>query len=95
MKNILKEPSIWLLIFLVGFPQVSETIYTPSLPELASSLSATGNQIQQTLSIYFLGFAIGVLIWGILSDRIGRRPSMLYGISIYTLGSIACYFQIQ
>lgn len=92
MKNILKEPSIWLLIFLVGFPQVSETIYTPSLPELASSLSATGNQIQQTLSIYFLGFAIGVLIWGILSDRIGRRPSMLYGISIYTLGSIACLF---
>lgn len=90
MKKILKEPSIWLLIFLVGFPQISETIYTPSLPELASSMNATGNQIQQTLSIYFSGFALGVLLWGILCDKIGRRTSILYGILIYILGSVGC-----
>lgn len=90
MKTILKEPSIWLLIFLVGFPQVSETIYTPSLPELATTLETTGSKIQQTLSIYFIGFAIGVFIWGILSDRIGRRPSMLYGILLYIIGSVGC-----
>lgn len=90
MKKILQEPSIWLLIFLVGFPQVSETIYTPSLPELATTLATTESKIQQTLSIYFIGFAIGVFIWGILSDRIGRRPSMLYGILLYILGSIGC-----
>lgn len=64
MKKIFREPSVWLLIFLVGFPQISETIYTPSLPELASIMHATGNQIQQTLSIYFIGFALGVLCWG-------------------------------
>lgn len=90
MKKILREPSIWLLIFLVGFPQVSETIYTPSLPELATTLETTGSKIQQTLSIYFVGFAIGVFIWGILSDRIGRRPSMLYGILLYIIGSLGC-----
>lgn len=92
MKHILREPSIWLLIFLVGFPQVSETIYTPSLPELAIQLKASGNQMQQTLSIYFVGFAVGVLLWGILSDRIGRRPSMLWGILLYILGSLGCLF---
>mgnify|MGYP001174090484 CR=1 FL=1 len=90
MKQIFKEPSIWLLIFLVGFPQISETIYTPSLPELAENLNATGNEMQQTLSIYFFGFALGVLLWGILSDKIGRRPSMLYGIVMYIVGSIGC-----
>lgn len=90
MKNIFREPSIWLLIFLVGFPQVSETIYTPSLPDLTHTLGTTGSRIQQTLSIYFIGFAIGVFIWGILSDRIGRRPSMLYGILFYILGSVGC-----
>lgn len=92
MKKIFREPSVWLLIFLVGFPQISETIYTPSLPELASLMHATGNQIQQTLSIYFLGFALGVLCWGILCDKVGRRPSMLYGILIYILGSLGCLF---
>lgn len=92
MKHILREPSIWLLIFLVGFPQVSETIYTPSLPELAIELNASGNQMQQTLSIYFVGFAVGVLLWGILSDRIGRRPAMLWGILLYILGSLGCLF---
>lgn len=90
MKKILKEPSVWLLIFLVGFPQISETIYTPSLPELAFNLNATGNQIQQTLSIYFLGFALGVLLWGTLCDKIGRRLSMLFGILIYIVGSVGC-----
>ena len=90
MKKIFREPSVWLLIFLVGFPQISETIYTPSLPELASIMHATGNQIQQTLSIYFIGFALGVLCWGILCDKVGRRSAMLYGIFIYILGSLGC-----
>lgn len=90
MKKIIQEPSVWLLIFLVGFPQVSETIYTPSLPELVIMLRATGNQVQETLSVYFLGFALGTLLWGILSDKIGRRPSMLSGILMYILGSVGC-----
>lgn len=92
MKKILKEPSLWLLMFLVGFPQISETIYTPSLPELAVSMNVTGNQIQQTLSIYFLGFALGVLLWGFLCDKTGRRPSMLLGIVMYIAGSAGCLF---
>ena len=90
MKKYIKEPSVWFLIFLVGFPQISETIYTPSLPELAEQLQALENQIQQTLSIYFLGFAIGVFCWGILCDKIGRRLSMLWGIAVYIAGSVGC-----
>ena len=91
MKNKLQKPYVWLLILLVGFPQISETIYTPSLPELTSLLHTTGNKVQQTLSIYFIGFSLGVLLWGILCDKIGRRSSMLFGISIYIVGSLACF----
>ncbi|TDS51279.1 multidrug effflux MFS transporter [Myroides indicus] len=81
---------IWLIIFLVGFPQISETIYTPSLNDLAHLLNVSANDIQKTLSIYFAGFAIGVFLWGILSDFIGRKRSMLIGIAIYLLGSFLC-----
>ncbi|QCX52684.1 multidrug effflux MFS transporter [Elizabethkingia sp. JS20170427COW] len=90
MKNQNKS-FIWLIIFLVGFPQISETIYTPSLSFLASALAVSNNEIQKTLSIYFSGFAIGVFLWGILSDIIGRKSSMISGIILYIIGSILCY----
>jgi Bcr/CflA subfamily drug resistance transporter len=43
-----------------------------------------------TISIYFVGFAFGVLFWGRVSDFIGRRPAMLWGLVIYTVGCIGC-----
>ncbi|MEN9406426.1 MAG: hypothetical protein RLZ12_710 [Bacillota bacterium] len=81
-----------LLICLTGFPQVSETIYTPALPDLGRGLLATANEMQFTLSIYFIGFAVGVYFWGRLSDGIGRRPSMLLGLVLYIVGSVGCLF---
>ncbi|GED69277.1 Bcr/CflA family drug resistance efflux transporter [Brevibacillus reuszeri] len=91
MERKISTPSLLLFIILVGFPQISETIYTPSLPDIASQLQTSGNAIQLTLSIYFLGFAFGVFCWGRLSDSIGRRRAMLWGILVYGLGSLGCY----
>jgi len=91
VQRKISTPSILLFIILVGFPQISETIYTPSLPDIARQLGASNNAIQLTLSIYFLGFAFGVFCWGRLSDSIGRRPAMLWGILVYGIGSLGCY----
>lgn len=91
MVRKISIPSLWLFIVLVGFPQISETIYTPSLPDITEQLHTSGNRIQLTLSIYFLGFAAGVFCWGRLSDFIGRRPSLLWGIAVYGIGSMGCY----
>lgn len=85
------EPPLLLLITLVGFPQISETIYTPSLPDLARIMGVGNGLVNLTLSIYFVGFALGVLVWGRLSDRIGRRPAMLWGLSLYIFGSMLCF----
>lgn len=87
-KNI--KLSIALLIALVGFPQLSETIYTPALPNIATSLSASATMVESTLAIYFFGFAVGVALWGALSDFIGRRMAMLLGIIIYGAATICC-----
>ncbi|UNK16271.1 multidrug effflux MFS transporter [Paenibacillus sp. N3/727] len=91
MERKISTPSLLLLIILVGFPQISETIYTPSLPDIASNLNVSSNMIQLTLSIYFLGFAVGVFCWGRLSDSIGRRPALLWGILVYGVGSLGCF----
>jgi multidrug resistance protein len=85
-------PSLLLMIVLVAFPQISETIYTPSLPDIAAALGVTNSSVQFTLSIYFIGFALGVFCWGWLSDLIGRRPAMLGGLIVYGIGSLMCFY---
>ncbi|MDH6372694.1 Bcr/CflA subfamily drug resistance transporter [Paenibacillus sp. PastF-3] len=85
-------PSLLLMIVLVAFPQISETIYTPSLPDIAVALGVSNSSVQLTLSIYFIGFALGVLCWGWLSDFIGRRPAMLVGLIVYGIGCLMCFY---
>ena len=86
------HPPILLLIVFICFPQLSETIYTPSLPNLAEDLHVSAGLSQWTLSIYFIGFSLGVGFWGAYSDSAGRRPAILMGTLVYILGSIGCYF---
>lgn len=85
-----KKLSIALLLGLVGLPQISETIYTPALPSVAVGLDTSGSLAEATLAIYFVGFALGVLLWGTISDRKGRRPAMLVGLLVYGLATVAC-----
>lgn len=81
---------LWLLIPLLGFPQFSETVYSPALPAIAHALHTTSANAQWTLSIYCMGFAVGIFTWGRLSDYTGRRPAMLSGLTVYTIGSLLC-----
>lgn len=83
-------PSVLILIFLAGLSQLSETIYTPALPAIADGLGASNSLTQATLGVYFIGFALGVFYWGRLSDSLGRRPTILIGLVIYTITSFLC-----
>ena len=85
-------PALWLIVLIVGLPQLSETVYTPSLPDIAHALHAAESMVEYTLTIYLFGFAIGTLFWGKLSDHFGRKPCVLAGLFIFILGCIGCYF---
>lgn len=82
------KPSLLLLIILIMFPQFVETIYSPALPSISEEFNVTNEEASQTISIYFLAFAIGVIFWGIAADKIGRRKAMIYGLITYSIGSI-------
>jgi len=84
-------PPIWMIVLIVGLPQFSETIYTPSLPEIASDLNGSTTETEHTLTIFLLGLALGAVFWGTLSDKIGRKPCVLIGITIFILGCVGCY----
>ena len=64
--------------------------YIPAFAGIAQSLSATPVQMQQTLSAYLFGFAFMSLFHGALSDSVGRRPVVLWGLAAFTLASAGC-----
>lgn len=77
-----------LLIALVMFPQIVETIYSPALPFIAEGFAISQNQATQTLSVYFIAFAFGVTAWGLLCDRMGRRKTTLIALTLYIIAAI-------
>lgn len=80
-------PPLLLLVLLIAFPQLSETLYAPVLPHIADAFQVPAATAQLTMSIYFLAFALGVVAWGRLADQRGRRPAMLAGLACYTAGA--------
>ena len=84
--NTQRRPPLWLLTLLIMFPQLVETIYSPALPGIATSFHISSERAAQTLSVYFVAFAVGVTMWGWLSDSIGRRRAMLAGLICYGAG---------
>ena len=77
---------------IVGLPQLSETVYTPSLPDIARGLRTREAMVEQTLTIYLFAFALGMLFWGQISDKFGRKPCILAGLLVFIAGCISCYF---
>jgi DHA1 family bicyclomycin/chloramphenicol resistance-like MFS transporter len=69
---------------------VASTIYVPSLPAIAVALEASIARVQFTFVGYLLAFAVSMLVIGPLSDRYGRKQTLICGRALCALGSIVC-----
>ena len=87
-ENILQQRIT--LIALVAMMAVSTDLYLPAIPSLIENLSADVSQGQLTLSVFLLGFAVGQLFYGGISDRHGRKPVLYLGLTIYLVGTLGC-----
>ncbi|MDD4884779.1 multidrug effflux MFS transporter [Sulfuricurvum sp.] len=80
-----------LLAALTSVTPLAIDTYLPSMPEIARFLHVGIEKIEMTISIFLLFFAVGQLIGGILSDRIGRRSTTLIGLSLFAAADFALF----
>ena len=84
-----------LAVLLGGLSMVSPfsiDTFFPAFHAMEKALRVDAWQLQQVLTAYMLPFAFASLVHGPLSDAVGRRPVMIWGMVLYTVGSIACTF---
>ena len=79
-----------LLAALTAMGPLSTDMYLPSLPDIARALTASTAQVQLTISAYLIGFAVGQIIYGPISDRHGRKPVLLAALGLYSAATLIC-----
>jgi DHA1 family bicyclomycin/chloramphenicol resistance-like MFS transporter len=78
------------LTVLSAFVALSTDIYLPALPSMTKDFGVPEYQTNLTLTLFFVFYAVAILVWGPLSDRYGRRPILLVGLSSYTVAGALC-----
>lgn len=87
MRTVERIPPI-LIYFLISLSTLTETIYSAALPNITEDLNTHGSISQLSTTAYYSGFAVGIFTLGRISDTLGRKPVVIFGISFYAVASL-------
>lgn len=93
MSSLIRNfPIIYLILLLALITRFSETIYLPSLSFIAKEFNISIFLAETTSAVFFLGISIGSSIWGIISDFISKKKTIILGMIFYIIGCFGCFF---
>ncbi|WP_186171414.1 multidrug effflux MFS transporter [Vibrio chagasii] len=81
---------LFFLVIISAFPPLTIDLYLPALPQMVEVFNTDQSMVNLTLSSYFVTYAVGLLFWGPLSEKFGRKPILLIGLASYMVASILC-----
>lgn len=90
-----RKKFIWLIVILGGITAIGPLaidMYLPALSAIGESFDASESVIQLSLTSYFIGVALSQLLYGPMIDRFGRKIPLFFGLAIFVIASIFCYF---
>lgn len=90
-NQIVQPLLIFVILMMMALMQTTTDQYVPSLPAITKIFHSNAASIQLTLSIFMLGLSISHVFYGPLSDRIGRKPPLMFGVGLSILGSLCCF----
>jgi MFS transporter, DHA1 family, multidrug resistance protein len=85
-------PVVLILSLLLGLQPITTDLYLPALPSIRTGLGASVAAIQLTLTGLLLAFGLSQLVWGPLSDRVGRKPVLWIGLLAYSASAVGAAF---
>src|SRR5262249_57369050 len=86
------RPLPLLLPAIVGLGALSIDMFLPSLPAMMAAFDSDAATAQLTVTLFLAGIATSQLLWGPLSDRLGRRRVLLAGLGVYAVAGMTCTF---
>lgn len=81
-----------ILLLVIPLSQLPIDIYTPAIPRMITELGASSTLVQNSVSAYVLGMALGLVPVGVLADALGRRPVLLSCLGLLCASSVAIAF---
>lgn len=88
MKKLANSHLLLMLIMLIAVGQMAQTIYIPAIADMARELQVREGAVQSVMAAYLMTYGVSQLIYGPISDRVGRRPVILVGMSIFMLATL-------
>ncbi|WP_313480894.1 multidrug efflux MFS transporter EmrD [Atlantibacter hermannii] len=88
MKKLANSHLLLMLIMLIAVGQMAQTIYIPAIADMARELQVREGAVQSVMAAYLMTYGVSQLVYGPISDRVGRRPVILVGMSIFMLATL-------
>lgn len=84
-----KSAPFWLLVLITLTGTLAMHMFVPALPDVTRSFGVSKAEMQLTVTVYIVGLAFGQLIYGPMSDGLGRRRMLLIGLTVFSVAGFA------